>query len=192
MLTSFRNIIFSWSKRRNSRFGLEIDGHSLMNTIELKPIGVIHTPFQEPAGTPIQPVKSKGVKGWIELDVTYVQGLKDLDGFERIWLLFWCHRAGAAKLRVKPYMDTQVRGLFSTRAPSRPNPIGISCVKLLGVDGNRLEIEDVDMLDGTPLLDIKPYVATFDTFDVQRSGWTDAVAGENVKADNRFYNKTNQ
>ena len=159
---------------------------SNMNKIELKQIGIIHTPFVEAAGTPIQPVTGKGVKGWVELDAAYADGLKDMDGFERIWLLFWCDRAGDFKLHVKPYMDTQTRGLFSTRAPSRPNPIGMSCVKLMSIDGNRLEIEDVDMLDGTPLLDIKPYVAKFDTFDVQRNGWTDTVTGENTEADDRF------
>ena len=124
--------------------------------IELKPIGTIHTPFQQAKGTPIQPIKGKGTSGWVEIDPAYVEGLKDLDGFERIWLLFWCHRASEYKLQVKPYMDTQTRGLFSTRAPSRPNAIGMSCVKLISVNSNRLEIEDVDMLDGTPLLDIKP------------------------------------
>lgn len=158
-----------------------------MNKVDFKVIGVIHTPFEEAQGTPIQPVKGKGVKGWIDLDGPYVEGLKDLDGFERIWLLFWCDRADDFKLDVKPYMDTQTRGLFATRAPSRPNPIGMSCVKLIAIDGNRLEIEDVDMLDGTPLLDIKPYIAKFDTFDVQRSGWTDTVTSEHTKADNRFF-----
>lgn len=157
-------------------------------SMELKSIGIIHTPFKQPDGTPIQPVKGKGTKGWVEVENAYVEGLKDLDGFDRIWLLFWCHRAAAYKLHVKPYMDTQLRGLFSTRAPSRPNPIGISCVKLLDVKGNKIDIEDVDMLDGTPLLDIKPYVAKFDTFDVQRSGWTDDVGkDEKISADNRFF-----
>jgi len=161
----------------------------MSENIEMAPIGTIHTPFQQAEGTPIQPAKGKGVKGWIEVDSAYAEGLKDLDGFERIWVLFWCDRANPFKLHVKPYMDTQLRGLFATRAPSRPNSIGMSCVKLLSINGNRLEVEDVDMLDGTPLLDIKPYIAKFDTFDVQRSGWTDAVTGENKKADNRFFNE---
>jgi tRNA-Thr(GGU) m(6)t(6)A37 methyltransferase TsaA len=158
--------------------------------IELKPIGTIHTPFQQAKGTPIQPVKGKGVTGWVEVDSAYVEGLKDLDGFERIWLLFWCHRASEYKLQVKPYMDTQTRGLFSTRAPSRPNAIGMSCVKLISVSGNRLGIEDVDMLDGTPLLDIKPYAAKFDHFPVTRCGWIDAVSKDaQTKADERFFKK---
>jgi len=156
--------------------------------IELKPIGIIHTPFQQAQGTPIQPVKAKGAKGWVEVDSAYVEGLKDLDGFERVWLLFWCHRASEFRLLVKPYMDTQTRGLFATRAPSRPNPIGISCVKLLSVKGKKLEIEDVDMLDGTPLLDIKPYAEKFDHFQVARCGWVDSVDYQvQTKADNRFF-----
>ncbi len=160
-------------------------------TIELKTIGTIHTPFQQAKGTPIQPIKGKAVKGWIELDHAYVKGLKDLDGFERIWLLFWCHQASAFKLHIKPYMDTQMRGLFSTRAPSRPNAIGLSCVKLLSVENNRLNIEDVDMLDGTPLLDIKPYIKKFDHFQVSRCGWTDNIKNENAIADNRFFQEEN-
>lgn len=158
-------------------------------TAHFTPIGIIHTPFEQAAGTPIQPAKGKGTKGWIAVDPAYTEGLKDLDGFERIWVLFWCDRASAVKLHVKPYMDTQVRGVFATRAPSRPNAIGLSCVKLLKVEGNRLDIEDVDMLNGTPLLDIKPYVAKFDTFEVSRSGWTDRPANENTQADNRFFEK---
>ncbi|RKY10703.1 MAG: tRNA (N6-threonylcarbamoyladenosine(37)-N6)-methyltransferase TrmO [Planctomycetota bacterium] len=158
--------------------------------IQLESIGTIHTPFQQAKGTPIQPIKGKGTKGWVEIEPAYVEGLKDLDGFERIWLLFWCHRASEFKLRVKPYMDTQVRGLFSTRAPSRPNAIGLSCVKLISVNGNRLEIEDVDMLDQTPLLDIKPYAAKFDHFPVTRCGWIDAVKKDaQTKADDRFFKK---
>lgn len=158
-------------------------------TIGMKPIGTIHTPFQQGQGTPIQPAKGKGIKGWIEVDEAYADGLKDLDGFERIWILFWCDRASAVKLHVKPYMDTVLRGVFATRSPSRPNAIGLSCVKLLSVRGNRLEIEDVDMFDGTPLLDIKPYVTKFDHFEVSRCGWTDSITDENIKADNRFFNE---
>jgi len=160
-----------------------------MDKVELTVIGLIHTPFERAEGTPIQPAKGKGTQGWIELDEAYVDGLKDLDGFERIWLLFWCDRARACKLQITPYMDTQRRGVFATRAPSRPNAIGMSCVKLTGIKRNRLDIEDVDMLDGTPLLDIKPYVAKFDHHDVARCGWTDQPPREQTQADNRFFNE---
>jgi tRNA-Thr(GGU) m(6)t(6)A37 methyltransferase TsaA len=117
----------------------------------------------------------------------YREGLADLDGFERIWLLFWLDKAAPYKLKVKPYMDENMRGLFSTRAPSRPNPIGMSCVRLLGVEGNILKISELDILDGTPLLDIKPYVGKVDCFDVKRSGWLDSVEHKNIKADDRFH-----
>lgn len=157
-----------------------------MENIEIKPIGIIHTPFEQANGTPIQPVKGKGIRGWVEINESYIDGLKDLDGFERIWLLFWCDRASNVKMHVKPYMDDAVRGVFATRSPSRPNSIGISCVRLVSIAGNRLEIEDVDMLNETPLLDIKPYVTKFDNFDVSHSGWTDNATNENTKADNRF------
>lgn len=162
------------------------------DAISLKPIGTIHTPFTQAEGTPIQPSKGKGTAGWIELDNAYSDGLKDLDGFERIWLLFWCDRVTGCKLQIKPYMDTEIRGIFSTRSPSRPNSIGISCVKLISIQGNRLNIEDVDMLDGTPLLDIKPYVKKFDHFEVARCGWTDNPPNEHIKADNRFFQEDQQ
>lgn len=158
--------------------------------MEVRPIGIIHSPFKEAAGTPIQPVFAKGSEGTVEVYPEYQEGLADLDGFERIWLVFWLDRAAPYKLKVKPYMDDTIRGLFSTRAPSRPNSIGMSCVKLLGVEGNVLRVAEIDALDGTPLLDIKPYVGKVDCFDVKRSGWLDAIEHKNTRADERFY-KTN-
>lgn len=155
--------------------------------MEVKPIGIIHSPFSEPQGTPIQPVFAQGSEGTVEVLAQYEEALADLEGFERIWLLFWLDRASAFKPKVKPYMDDTLRGLFATRAPSRPNPIGLSCVKLLSVEGNILKVADIDILDGTPLLDIKPYVGKVDCFDVKRSGWLDTVAERSKKADNRFY-----
>jgi tRNA-Thr(GGU) m(6)t(6)A37 methyltransferase TsaA len=157
--------------------------------MEVKPIGIIHSPFTEAAGTPIQPVFAKGSEGTVEVYPEYQEGLADLDGFERIWLLFWLDRAPPYKLKVKPYMDEAIRGLFATRAPSRPNPIGMSCVKLLSVEGNVLRVAEIDALDGTPLLDIKPYVGRVDCFDVKRSGWPDTIEHKNTKADNRFHKK---
>lgn len=156
--------------------------------MRVKPIGIIHSPFQQATGTPIQPRAAEGVEGAVEVFSEYVAGLKDLEGFERIWLLYWFDRARFEKcaLRIKPYLDDTRRGLFATRAPARPNPIGISPVRLLEVRGNLLRVRDVDILDGTPLLDIKPYFPQFDCFKVARSGWLKGSTLERAKADNRF------
>ena len=151
-------------------------------------IGIIHTPWTTPEGTPIQPVKGRGVAGTVEIFPEFAPALKDLDGFDRVWLLYWFHRAGEPKLAVTPYLDSVPRGLFATRAPSRPNPIGLSSVALEKIQGNILHIRDVDMLDGTPLLDIKPHVPRFDHYDIKRCGWLDSVDFENEsgQADDRF------
>jgi len=154
--------------------------------MELVEIGRIHTPFPQATGTPVQPSRAGPVEGWIEMNPDYVEGLKDLAGFDRIWLLFWCHRAAPARLTVVPYRDTQERGLFATRAPARPNPIGLSCVRLLKIEGPILRIGEVDILDGTPLLDIKPYVPQYDNYSVQRCGWVDHVPDRPIVADGRF------
>ncbi len=155
--------------------------------ITLKPIGVIHSPYKNSSGVPIQPAVADDAQGTVEVYEQYAAGLQDLDGFERIWLLYWFHRASEANLLVKPYLDTVERGLFATRAPSRPNPIGLSSVRFLGIDGNILKITEFDILDGTPLLDIKPYASKFDCFNVTRNGWLDNVKDINTKADNRFF-----
>jgi tRNA-Thr(GGU) m(6)t(6)A37 methyltransferase TsaA len=119
---------------------------------------------------PIQAVSAVGVPGSIELDPAYEVGLRDLDGFSHLILLYHLHQA-APRLLVTPFLDDQERGIFATRAPSRPNAIGLSTVRLLRVEGPRIEIADVDMLDGTPLLDIKPYVPAFDDREHARIGW---------------------
>jgi tRNA-Thr(GGU) m(6)t(6)A37 methyltransferase TsaA len=150
-------------------------------------IGVIHTPHKQADGTPIQSAFAEGIEGVVEIFEPYVAGLKDLEGFERIWLIYWFDRSADWKPLVKPYMDTQQRGVFATRAPARPNPIGLSPVKLERIEGNKLYIRDVDMLDGTPLLDIKPYSPMFDRFDVSRSGWMDHVKDARKIADERFH-----
>ncbi len=155
--------------------------------MEVKPIGIVHTDFKDSSGVPIQPAFAKGSKGTVEIFEQYSAGLKDLDGFERIWLLCWFDRASEFKLEVKPYMDDKLHGLFTTRAPSRPNPIGLSCVRLLSVEGRILHVADVDILDGTPLLDIKPYTSRFDCFETKRNGWLDTIQDSNKKSDNRFY-----
>ena len=141
--------------------------------MNLESIGVIRTSFKEARGTPIQPTAARGVRGTVDVFERFARGLKDLEGFERIWLVYWFHRAAPARLLVRPYMDGEERGLFATRAPCRPNPIGISSVRLLAVEGRRLVVEDVDVLDGTPLLDLKPYVPAFDCYEASRCGWLD-------------------
>ncbi len=160
--------------------------HKTPYVYTLRAIGIIHSPFTEPKGTPIQPTRADHAEGWIELEKQYQPALRDLDGFDRIWLLYVFHRAGEPKLEVVPFLDTVPRGLFATRAPRRPNPIGLSCVQLVGIEGNIVRIADVDMIDGTPLLDIKPYAPRMDHFPVERSGWLDHCAGKRNRADDRF------
>jgi tRNA-Thr(GGU) m(6)t(6)A37 methyltransferase TsaA len=154
--------------------------------MQLKPIGVIHSPWTEAEGTPIQPAVAKGAEGQVEVFPQFQDGLQDLEGFERIWLLYWFHRAAPARLKVVPFLDDTERGIFATRAPCRPNPIGISAVELVSVRGNLLAVRDLDILDNTPLLDIKPYAPRFDHFQITRFGWLgEARAGREV-ADDRF------
>ena len=156
--------------------------------IELQPIGVIHSPFEDLTGMPIQPAGAAGVTGTVEVFDEYRPGLRDLDGFSHLILLYHFHRSQGYQLEVTPFMDTEPRGLFSTRAPKRPNPIGLSVVKLNKIEGCTLHIENVDILDGTPLLDIKPYVPKFDTQENVRTGWLEQ-AGKSVaerRADDRF------
>ncbi len=145
--------------------------------IKYKPIGVIKTPFKGKKGTPIQPKAAKGVKGVIEVFEQFKEGLKDLEGFSHIILIYHFHLSKKYNLLVKPYMDDNFHGVFATRAPARPNNIGISVVKLLKIEDNKLYIENVDIIDGTPLLDIKPYVPEFETDEKIRKGWLE----ENVK-----------
>ena len=139
--------------------------------INYKVIGMIHSPFKSPKNTPIQPKAAKGTKGKIILSEKYNEGLKDIKGFSHIILIYHFHLSKGYSLTVKPYMDNKFHGVFATRAPKRPNPIGISVVRLLKIEGNILEIEDVDIVDGTPLLDIKPYVPDFDIRKVKKIGW---------------------
>lgn len=153
--------------------------------IKLASIGVIHSPYRQPQGTPVQPRWARQSKGTVELYPEFQTGLRDLDGFDRIWLVCWLDRTCPAELEVVPYLDTQTRGVFATRAPSRPNSIGLSCVRLLAVKGTGLHVAELDLLDETPLLDIKPYVPEFDVFDVKHVGWY-ANAGATHVADNRF------
>jgi tRNA-Thr(GGU) m(6)t(6)A37 methyltransferase TsaA len=152
------------------------------------PIGVVHSPFQDIQGMPIQPTGAAGVRGTVEILPELAEGLRDLEGFSHIILLYHFHRVRDVKLVVTPFMDSQPRGLFSTRAPKRPNPIGLSVVKLLRVEGHVLHVENVDILDGTPVLDIKPYVPDFDQHPVERVGWLEGAKGRvrGKRSDDRF------
>jgi tRNA-Thr(GGU) m(6)t(6)A37 methyltransferase TsaA len=157
-----------------------------MPRILFNSIGVICTPHKEQSGTPIQPAFAPGVLGTVSLFEEYVNALVDLDGFERIWLIYHLDRSKLWAPRVIPYRDTVERGLFATRSPARPNPIGMSAVQLLSVNGRTLQVEGVDMLDGTPLLDIKPYVPAFDAHSTSRAGWFDKTLSDATVADDRF------
>jgi tRNA-Thr(GGU) m(6)t(6)A37 methyltransferase TsaA len=154
--------------------------------MSLEPIGVIRSPHKTPKGTPIQPVRAGQAVGRVEVFQPYLAGLADLEGFERIWLIYRFHRSPGVKLTVTPFLDTREHGVFATRAPCRPNRIGISCVALKRRDGGVLEVEGIDVVDGTPLLDIKPYVRDFDRHDVTRCGWIDAGRASRDVADDRF------
>ncbi len=156
--------------------------------MKLSPIGIIHTPYNTREGMPIQPAGAEATKATIEINEEFVPGLKDLDGFSHIILLYHFHQSEGYKLEVTPFMDTVPRGLFSTRAPKRPNPIGLSVVELLKVEGNTLYVKGADILDGTPLIDIKPFVPEFDSPKNTRTGWLDEARKtvNNRVADNRF------
>ena len=157
--------------------------------MNIQPIGIIHSPFRQADGTPIQSCMAKDIEGAVELFPEFVPALQDLDGFERIWLLYWFDRSVGSRLVVKPYLDSVEHGVFATRSPCRPNPIGLSCVRLLGIEGRRLHVGELDILDQTPLLDLKPYVPAFDSFRVDRIGWLTNKSRKRVLADGRFEKK---
>ncbi|WP_320008293.1 tRNA (N6-threonylcarbamoyladenosine(37)-N6)-methyltransferase TrmO [Maridesulfovibrio sp.] len=158
------------------------------DAIIFHPIGHVSSPHKSLEGMPIQPSGAKDIVGKIVLYGALEEGLQDLDGFSHIILLYHFHKNDGFELKVKPFMDTVERGLFSTRAPRRPNMIGMSTVELLSIEGNILHIKGVDILDGTPLLDIKPYVQKFDAVDADRFGWLEenAQQSETLKSDERF------
>ena len=159
-----------------------------MAEFEYRPIGIIHSPHKTPEGTPIQPTGARDVEGSIEVFPEYAAGLADLAEFSHIILLYHFHLSKKFSLKVKPFLDNQKRGLFATRAPSRPNPIGLSVVRLMGITEGNLRVQDVDVIDGTPLLDIKPYVPEFDVREVDQIGWIGLKTGkiEGVVDDGRF------
>ena len=156
--------------------------------MEFRPIGVIHTPFESLRGMPIQPAGAQSAPGDVDVFPEYAEGLRDLDGFSHVILLYHFHQAADPKLVVEPFLDSRSRGVFATRAPTRPNPIGLSVVRLLGIEGATLHVENVDILDKTPLLDIKPYVPEFDHHPADRVGWLEQAKGavRSKKADERF------
>jgi tRNA-Thr(GGU) m(6)t(6)A37 methyltransferase TsaA len=142
-----------------------------METFSFKPIGIIFTPYQDPQGTPIQGAAALGVQGRIQIFPEYQEGLQDVEGFSHLILIYVFHLCRDYSLQVKPFLDDVERGVFATRAPARPNPIGLSVVRLKRVEAGTLYISDVDMIDGTPLLDLKPYVPEFDHRAGARIGW---------------------
>jgi tRNA-Thr(GGU) m(6)t(6)A37 methyltransferase TsaA len=159
-----------------------------METIVYKPIGIIRTPFEKPEGIPIQPSGAEGIRGTIDLHPELTEGLQDLTGFSHIILIYHMHLASGPCLSVKPFLDEASHGLFATRAPARPNPIGLSVVGLERIERNRLYIVNVDMVDGTPLLDIKPFVPDFDPGTDIRIGWLQdkVTRARSKKSDRRF------
>ncbi|MBU0637303.1 MAG: tRNA (N6-threonylcarbamoyladenosine(37)-N6)-methyltransferase TrmO [Planctomycetes bacterium] len=156
--------------------------------ITFEPIGVIRSPFQEVAGTPIQGVFAPEAEGTVEVFEQFADGLRDIEGFSHLYLLYSFDRTQHVSLTVVPFLDDREHGVFATRAPCRPNPIGLSVVRLLARDGCRLRVGELDILDGTPLLDLKPYVPNFDSRPDARAGWVAAVAGQQRPpvADDRF------
>jgi len=157
-------------------------------SITYVPVAHMRTPFTDVRGMPIQPVGARGVAGSIDVLPEFADGLADIEGFSHLLVVYHLHECQGFTLRVTPFLDNDEHGVFATRSPRRPNPIGISVLRLTGVSGSRLHVENVDMLDGTPVLDIKPYVPTFDVWDADRTGWFATVADNAVqcRADDRF------
>jgi len=147
-------------------------------TYAFSPIGIVHSRHTKPEETPIQPVFAADCKGQIEVFPEFEEGLMDVERYSHLYLLYYLHKAGEVRLLAKPFLQNQLHGIFSTRATARPNYIGLSIVKLVRREKNILYVEGVDILDGTPLLDIKPYLARFDRVDTQRNGWQDGVDEE--------------
>lgn len=160
-----------------------------MSEIKFESIGIIRTSYKTLENMPIQPMGAKGEKAIIELNSKFVDGLKDLEEFSHITLIYHLHKVKDYKLQVTPFMDTEEHGVFATRSPRRPNAIGISTVRLIRVNDNILHIEDADVLDGTPLLDIKPFFIQFDNRENTKSGWLDRKWDDKhktLKSDERF------
>ena len=157
----------------------------MADEIVMRPIGVVHSPFKEAKGTPIQGVfDDKKVEAWLELRDEYAKGLKDLDGFSHAILLYHFHLSDRVEIVGKPYLEGQEHGIFAMRSPHRPNHIGLSIIRIERIDGNKLWFTEVDVLDGTPVLDIKPYVKQFDSREDAVSGWIDQHFKDGKKPEN--------
>ena len=159
-----------------------------MSTLTYHAIGVVHSPFKEPKNVPIQAAAAKDAEGTIEIYPQYTEGLCDVEGFSHIILLYHFHLAKDYQLMVKPFLDNQLHGVFATRAPARPNKIGLSVVKLVRREGNILHVQELDVLDGTPLIDVKPFVPEFDCRETTKIGWLSGQVGkmDHVRDDERF------
>lgn len=153
-----------------------------------RPIGKLHSPHKSAKGTPIQPSSAEGVEGRVEIFPDYRDGLEDLGGFSHVTLIYHFHLAGESTLIAKPYMDKEYHGVFATRSPARPNPVGISTMRLKKIEEGVLYLEDVDVLDGTPVLDVKPHVVEFDQPDDTSIGWLEENVHklEESRDDGRF------
>ncbi|MHA1341896.1 MAG: tRNA (N6-threonylcarbamoyladenosine(37)-N6)-methyltransferase TrmO [Promethearchaeota archaeon] len=163
-----------------------------LNKIEYRPIGIIHSPYKEAVGTPIQPKFDEGSEGIVEIFEEYKEGLSDLDMFSHIILIFHFHKTKGYVLKTRPYLEENERGIFAVRGPRRPNPIGLSIVKLERIENNKIYVKNLDLLDGTPILDIKPYIRFFDIIENSKAGWLEnhsekILKKHKIKADNRFH-----
>jgi tRNA-Thr(GGU) m(6)t(6)A37 methyltransferase TsaA len=159
-----------------------------MEPVTYRPIGIIRSPFEEPQNMPIQPAAAVGVEGRVEVLPEFVEGLQDLGGFSHIVLIYHLHLSRGYSLLVKPFLDEEVRGVFATRAPRRPNPIGLSVVRLLAIDSTTIHIRDLDVLDKTPLLDLKPHIPEIGPGGPYSIGWLSGKTWKLAKAtsDDRF------
>ncbi|MEN8207667.1 MAG: tRNA (N6-threonylcarbamoyladenosine(37)-N6)-methyltransferase TrmO [Candidatus Fermentibacteria bacterium] len=140
-----------------------------------RPIGIIHSPHREVSKIPIQPVFCNDIDGRIVLETEYAEGLIGLEGFSHIYLFYYFHESREVCLRMKPYLSDQEQGIFASRAPHRPNKLGMSLVRLLNIEDNVIHVKDIDILNGTPLFDIKPFIQRFDSREIVRSGWQEAI-----------------
>jgi tRNA-Thr(GGU) m(6)t(6)A37 methyltransferase TsaA len=159
-----------------------------MRVIRYSPIGIVHSPLKSASGAPLQPLSARNIEGTLEIYPAYASGLKDLNGFSHLILVYHLHLSREASLTVRPFLDKRSHGIFATRAPVRPNPIGISVVRLSKVKGRMISVRDLDIVDGTPLLDIKPYVPEFDARKTRRIGWYKGKIGRitGTRSDSRF------